>query len=61
MFDVARKGFTALKGEAPTENPVNAVECLEGRNIRAPVLTLEEFARMLGISPNYLNPVLRCS
>jgi integrase len=60
-FNVARKGLIELKGGAPTENPVSAVEFLEGHNVRDRVLTPEEFARMLGASPDYLKPVLQCA
>jgi integrase len=40
---------------------MSAVEFLEEHNIRDRVLTPEEFARMLEISPGYLQPVLQCS
>ena len=59
MFNVARKGLIELKGGVPTENPVSAVEFLEEHNIRDRVLTPEEFARMLEVSPDYLKPVLQ--
>jgi hypothetical protein len=58
MFNVARKGLIELKGGAPTENPVSAVEFLEEHNVRDRVLTPEEFARMLEVSPDYLKPIL---
>jgi hypothetical protein len=58
MFNVARKGLIESKGGAPTENPVSAVEFLEEHNVRDRVLTPEEFARMLEVSPDYLKPIL---
>jgi integrase len=61
MFNVAGKGLIELKGGAPIENPVSAVEFLEELNTRDRVLTPEEFARMLEVSPNYLKPVLQCA
>jgi hypothetical protein len=52
MFNVARKGLIELKGGALTENPVSTVEFLEEHNVRDRVLTPEEFARMLEVSPD---------
>ena len=40
---------------------LDAVEFFEERNIRARVLTPEEFARILEIPPGHLKPVLQCT
>jgi integrase len=54
----AGREHRALKGAAPPENLVSAVEFLEEHYIRDLVLTPEEFARMLKGLPDYLKPVL---
>jgi integrase len=61
MFNVARKGLIDLKGGVPTDNPVSGVTFLDEQNVRDRVLTPEEFQRMLGVSPDYLKPVLLCA
>jgi integrase len=61
MVNVARKGLIELKGRAPTENLVSAVEFLEEHNIRHRILTPEGFARMLEVSLDYLKLILQCA
>jgi hypothetical protein len=61
MFNVARKGLIVLKAGGPPQNPVSAVKFLDEQNVRDRVLTPEEFERMLGVSPDYLKPVLLCA
>jgi integrase len=61
MFNVARKGLIHLPGGVLSENPVSNVKFLDEHNIRARVLTAEEFQRMLDASPEYLKPILHCA
>jgi integrase len=61
MFNVARTGLLHLPYGVPDDNPVNSVKFFDERNVRDRVLTSEEFQLMLGVSPDYLKPILRCA
>jgi integrase len=61
MFNLASKGVLHLPRGVPPDNPVHAVKFLEEQNIRDRILTGEEFARLVDVSPVYLKPVLTCA
>jgi integrase len=58
MFNVARKGFSVLKGEVPADNPIASVTLERENNTRDRVPSREEFDQLMAVAPMHLRPIL---